>query len=215
MKVWFGPFTLNNGTRQLTRGDDPLHLSPKAFDLLASLVAARPDVVSKADLQQRLWPDTFVAEANLSNLVAEIRHVLEDSSSQPRYVRTVHRFGYAFCAGASTAPPPAPDSQRCWIEWGALRFSLPPGEYVVGRDPDAAIRMDAATVSRRHARIVVDRDGARLEDLGSKNGTFHRDRRVVEPVTLRSGDAIRIGSQRATFQMRAGDSTETHVEPGR
>ena len=69
MKIQFGPFLLDLETRQLTQEGSVIHLAPKAFELLVTLVLERPKVLSKAVLQQRLWPDTFVAEANLSNLV--------------------------------------------------------------------------------------------------------------------------------------------------
>jgi hypothetical protein len=213
MTICFGPFSLNFDTRQLAHGDTIVHLSTKAFDLLTMLIRDRPNVVSKIVLQQRLWPDTFVAEANLSNLVVEIRQALDDSSREPKYIRTVHRVGYAFC-GEALAPRWA-GAPQCWIEWGTQRFPLHAGEYVIGRDPDAAIRIDASTVSRRHARILVDGTGAILEDFGSKNGTFHGDARVTAPVSLADGDGIRIGSQLLTFRSRTGDSTETQVDPTR
>ena len=212
MALRFGPFTLNPETRELMRGAEPCHLSTKAFDLLAALVRERPNVLTKATLQQRLWPDTFVAEANLSNLIAEIRQALDDSSRKPRYIRTVHRIGYAFCgdarAGAGPAGPPA-----CWIEWGNQRFPLCSGEHVIGRDPDVAIRIDAPTVSRRHARILVMTQGVVLEDFGSKNGTFRGDSRLSAPITLADGDHIRIGSQLIRFFATGGASTETHAGP--
>ena len=69
---------------------------PKAFDLLSILVADRPKAISKSDLQERLWPATFVVEKNLANLVSEIRDALGDDLSRLRFIRTVHRFGYAF-----------------------------------------------------------------------------------------------------------------------
>ena len=56
-------------------------LSPKAFDLLSILVADRPKAISKSDLQERLWPATFVVEKNLANLVGEIRDALGDDPS--------------------------------------------------------------------------------------------------------------------------------------
>ena len=68
MQIRFGGFVLDFDTRQLTQDGREVHLAPKAFELLAALVLDRPKVLSKADLQERLWPDTFVAEANLSNL---------------------------------------------------------------------------------------------------------------------------------------------------
>jgi DNA-binding winged helix-turn-helix (wHTH) protein len=208
--ICFGPFELNLQTRQLARDGQELHLSTKAFDLLAALVAERPNVISKAVLQQRLWPETFVAEANLSNLIAEIRQALDDSSREPLYIRTVLRIGYAFCA--ETTVPRAAPAAPCWIEWGQHRFPLDAGEHVIGRDPDVSIRIDASTVSRRHARIVVGVAGAVLEDFGSKNGTFHGGVKVASPVALADGDSIRIGSQVLTFRARSADSTETQVE---
>ena len=48
-------------------------------------------------MQNRLWPSTFVVEKNLTNLVSEVRAALDDDPAHPRFVRTVHRFGYAFC----------------------------------------------------------------------------------------------------------------------
>jgi DNA-binding winged helix-turn-helix (wHTH) protein len=213
LTICFGPFTFSLERRELIRGDEVRHLSTKAFDLLAALVAERPTVVSKAALQQRLWPETFVAEANLSNLIAEIRQALDDSSREPRYIRTVHRIGYAFSADAEVTAGPAFSAPLCWVEWGTQRIPLAAGEHVIGRDPDVAIRIDASTVSRRHARIVVSAERAVLEDFASKNGTFHGAARVSMPVTLADGDDIRIGSQLITFHAVGSTSTETHVEP--
>jgi DNA-binding winged helix-turn-helix (wHTH) protein len=64
----FGPFTLDAETRQLLRGSHAIHLSPKAFQLLSALVEARPRALSKAALHERVWPDTFVSDANLAIL---------------------------------------------------------------------------------------------------------------------------------------------------
>lgn len=223
MQIRFGPFTLDLDTRQLIRTDsaaavlgrgEEVHLSPKAFDLLAALALERPNVVSKKKIHERLWPQTFVAEANLSNLVAEIRDALGERARTPRYIRTVHGFGYAFFAEATnvrTDRGAGSESPACWIEWGTRRFPLSPGEHVIGRDPDVDIRLDAATVSRRHARLVVSADGATLEDLGSKNGTFRGGQPVTAPVSLVTGDSIGIGSVMVTFRAGGGDTTETHV----
>ena len=71
-------------------------LSPKAFDLLNILVSERPKAMSKNDLQERLWPATFVVEKNLANLVSEIRDAIGDDPGNPRFIRTIRRFGYAF-----------------------------------------------------------------------------------------------------------------------
>jgi predicted ATPase/DNA-binding winged helix-turn-helix (wHTH) protein len=106
MPIRFGNFTLNADTRQLCKNGVGVHTSPKAFDLLATLLDARPNVLTKAMLIEQLWPATFVVEANLSNLIAEIRQALGDDPHQPQFVRTVHRFGYAFCGVATDEVAP-------------------------------------------------------------------------------------------------------------
>lgn len=213
MRVQFSPFTLDFDTRLLTRDYSDIHLSPKAFELLAALVLARPKVLSKAELQRHLWPDTFVAEANLSNLVAEIRRALGDNGPAPKWIRTAHRVGYAFCGNASVSVGTTDTGfgeSNYWVEWGDSHLPLAIGEHVIGRDPDADIRLDASTVSRRHAKLVVTREGATLEDFGSKNGTRRDGERVVSPVRLVDGDAIYIGSLLITFHVRPSvGSTET------
>ena len=182
----------------------------------------RPKVLSKAVLQERLWPETFVAEANLSNLVAEVREALEDEPRSPRFVRTVHGFGYAFCGdvvvatAAARRGAPAAAQPSCWLEWDGRRLPLSVGEHVIGRDADVEVRLDASTVSRRHARLVVTAVGTVLEDFDSKNGTFRGADRVTSPIQLADGDAIRIGSLLVIFRMRAPfGSTETHAETAR
>src|SRR5262245_63987867 len=122
MRVRFGPFVLDPDTRELLRGDAPVALSPKAFDLLTILVAGRPKALSKSQLQERLWPATFVVEKNLANLVSEIRDAIGDDPSNPRFIRTVHRFGYAFRetarrgeGGSSESRPSAVSVRLKWM----------------------------------------------------------------------------------------------------
>jgi len=213
MRITFGAFVLDGDSRQLTRAGREIHLTPKAFEVLVALAEARPNVLSKVELQQRLWPETFVAEANLSNLVAEVREALEDVARSPMFIRTAHGFGYAFCGVAAdvkrglrseTAGP------ACWLEWGGHRFPLALGENVIGRDADLEVRLEGTTVSRRHARLMVTALGTVLEDIGSKNGTFRGEDRVTGPVPLMDGDVIHIGSLRTTFRVRGrAASTET------
>jgi len=219
VRIRFGPFALDLDTRQLIEDKREIHLTPKAFDLLTMLVLDRPKVLSKAALQNHLWPVTFVAEANLSNLVAEIREALRDHAHAPTFIRTAHGFGYAFSGEAATLSETANsphDRPSCWLEWDRLRFPLALGEHVIGRDPDVEVRLDDATVSRRHARLVVTIEGTVLEDFGSKNGTFRGGERVTAPVRLADGDAIRIGSLLVTFRARSlmmSTDTQTQIGP--
>src|SRR5690242_108899 len=98
MPARFGEFMFDADLRRLYGRSGEIHLSPKAFDLLTLLVENRSRVVPKGELQRRLWPDTFVVDTNLASLVAEIREALDDDAKEPRFIRTAHRIGYAFCA---------------------------------------------------------------------------------------------------------------------
>ena len=212
MQVRFSDFVLDTDTRELLRGSRTVHLSPKAFQLLETLVAARPAALSKEILYQRLWPDTFVVEANLSNLVGEVRAALGDNSRRPRFVRTVHRFGYAF-RDASTPEGSGENAVRpalYRLVWSAGRATFGAGEHVLGRDPGAELCLESSSVSRRHARIRIFDNEPVLEDLGSKNGTFVNGERAVSAVRLNDRDVIGIGSFRLKFRILVPQpSTET------
>jgi DNA-binding winged helix-turn-helix (wHTH) protein len=208
--VRFGPFTLDTDTRQLFRDPDhrTVHLSPKVYELLCVLVAHRPKVLAKTDLHERLWPSTFVSDATLASLVAELREALEDRSREARYIRTVHGFGYAFAATAHEARARAADAMpRHWIMWNGHEQPLNEGTHLIGRDADVGIRLASPTVSRRHARIVVAGDTATLEDLSSKNGTQVGGTAITAATPLADGDQIRIGAFTLTFRITAGDGS--------
>jgi len=104
MRLLFGDCTFDSDARTLRRGSDDGHLTGKAFQLLELLLHARPNPIAKSELFARLWPDTFVSEANLASLVKEIRDAIGDDARAPRFVRTVHRFGYAFSGPVTEVP---------------------------------------------------------------------------------------------------------------
>jgi DNA-binding winged helix-turn-helix (wHTH) protein len=215
--VPFGPFVLDLETRELRRGSEFVSLSPKAYQLLEVLVVNRPKALSKSTLQEQLWPDTFVLDKNLVNLVAEIREALGDNAARPQFVRTVPKFGYAFRHPASPASAGAlmsPGSARFRLAWPGGRAALTDGDYVLGRDPDLELFLDAHDVSRRHARITIVGNDASIEDLESKNGTFVSDRRVNSSTSLVDGASIRIGSVRLTFtKVQNRGSTQSELGP--
>jgi hypothetical protein len=179
-------------------------LSPKAFELLEFLLDRRPEVVAKTEILERLWSETFVSDASLHNLVAEIRAALGDAPRAARYIRTVPRYGYAFHGDAR--PAPAVDVSRPTRQGPRLvskrgEWVLSDGSNVVGRDRDCAVRVDSAALSRRHARIVVTRAETTIEDLGSKNGTEVNGERITRPVTLEDSDQIQVGSLTMTYRI--------------
>jgi DNA-binding winged helix-turn-helix (wHTH) protein len=212
MRVVFGECEFDSGQRVLLRHGSAVPLSPKAFQLLELLLDRRPEAVAKAELLERLWPETFVSDAGLHNLVAEIRAALGDAPRAARYIRTVPRYGYAFHGDAQPAPAAAiprstPAGPRLISSRG--EWLLSEGPNVVGRGPDCAVRIDSVTLSRRHAQIVVTNGEATVEDLGSKNGTHVNGQPVVERVALRDGDEIEVGS--ATMTYRLMDSTPSTI----
>ena len=196
MRVRFGPFILDAETRQLLRNGSEVHVSPKAFALLCTLIEQRPKVVEKAELLERIWPGTFVVDANLNVLVGEIRRAVDDNAREPKYVRTVHGVGYAFCGDAHDAEPSLHAAAPCWLISKEKTFRLAEGANTIGRDPSCAVWLDSPSVSRRHARIVVESPLKRvvLEDLESTNGCLVRGEAVHRPVELSDGDPITIGS---------------------
>ena len=217
MRVRFSPYVLDLESRQLLRGDDVVHLSPKAFDLLSILVSNRPKAFSKSDLLERLWPGTFVVEKNLANLVSEIRDAIGDDPANPRFIRTVHRFGYAFRETVPRRETGGIASRggevSFRLKWMNGRVTLEEGEHVIGRDPDVEIFLNSAGVSRRHARIGISTGQATIEDLGSKNGTFVGDERVEGTRSLGDGDVIGVGSVKLTLRIfQTPNSTKTERE---
>ena len=204
MRLELGSVTLDTDRHQVLRGVEPAHLSKKAYQLLELLVENRPRAMSKDEIQRELWPDTFVSDTSLTTLVNEIRTLLEETAREPRFIRTVHGFGYAFEGIASPAP-----SSGCRLVRGDHELLLEEGENVLGRDPGTRGSIPDASISRRHARITIRDGDATLEDLRSKNGTFLGEERVTSPVALSDGDAIRLGLVHLTFRAAPGSLSTT------
>lgn len=195
MRLHCGDRLLDFGTREVLRGAERVPISPKAFALLELLVERRPNAVSKGEIHRTLWPDSFVVDGNLANLVTELRDALGDDSRT--IIRTVQRFGYAFSGDAESDA----DTRHAGgadvvfkLLWGDREILLEDGENILGREREAVAWIDVHSVSRRHARIVVSGDQATLEDLGSKNGTFLQGLAVKAPSVLNDGAQVRIGT---------------------
>jgi DNA-binding winged helix-turn-helix (wHTH) protein len=209
LRFSFDAWTLDADRRQLLHGGDPVSLSPKAFDLLRLLAEHHERAFSKAELHQHLWPDTFVSDGSLTILVAEIRQVLKDDADQPRFIRTVRRFGYGFCASVvrADALQTFVESRSAWVIWGNRSIAVAEGETILGRALEAAIRFDVPGVSRRHARINVEGANVTVEDLGSQNGTFVRGEKISGRAALVDGDELRLGPVSILIRLVSPDSS--------
>jgi DNA-binding winged helix-turn-helix (wHTH) protein len=217
VKLQFADFVIDSDSRLLTRAQQPVHLSRKAFDALLLLLERRPNAVSKEELHERLWPGTFVVDANLSVTMAEVRRALGDDPQEPRFIRTVHRVGYAFFSEAHdvAGSRPAVTQPRAWLVWNERVLRLDEGENVVGREPSCPVWLDESGVSRRHARLSLEGAGATVEDLGSKNGTWLNDSRLDGPAALRDGDRLQFGPVSLEFRTSTASSATKTVRLAR
>ena len=147
---------------------------PKLLALLEVLLDAAPRAVTKSEIHKVLWPDTFVADATLTSLVAHLRTAIGDDGRTPRLLRTIHGYGYAFAADVVRAQPvpEVTDTRSFRIIMGDREIALARGMHLLGRSHDVAVFVDDPGVSRHHSRVTIDADGATLADLGSKNGTI-------------------------------------------
>ena len=179
----FDQFTVDPRTRQLLHAGKEVHLSPKAFDLLVILIENRARAMSRTVLHEQLWPSTFVVDTNLASRIAEIRRALSDTSDDPLYIRTMHRFGYWFVGSvrkdASAAPAGREAHSHCWLIWELRQVKLAEGENLLGRAPEADVWIDVPGVSRHHAHharaSARDDRGSGEQERDVRQGRTHHD----------------------------------------
>jgi TolB-like protein/DNA-binding winged helix-turn-helix (wHTH) protein/Tfp pilus assembly protein PilF len=99
----FGQFVLDQGRRTLSRADSPVSLTPKAFDVLLFLAQNPNRLVTKEELLQAVWGDTFVEEGNLTQYISHLRKALGDNAEDTRMIVTIARKGYQFTVGVTVA----------------------------------------------------------------------------------------------------------------
>ena len=213
MRYLFANCLLDTKSREFRRGNAQVHLSPKAHELLHLLIAQRPRVVSKAELMEALWPDTFVVEGNLPVIVAELRAAIGSRPSvAAAVIKTHHGIGYSFAApvlAAKSTLLPDQDGTGALLKIGRRRIELSPGENEIGRDPECDVHINDASVSRGHARITLAAAVATLVDHGSKNGTKVNGKRIEAPVELQDGDELTFGQVSAQYQSERRNSDST------
>jgi pSer/pThr/pTyr-binding forkhead associated (FHA) protein len=100
------------------------------------------------------------------------------------------------------------------LVWGRREISLDPGDNLIGRDRDAVVWIDDESVSRRHARISIGNEGASIEDLGSKNGTYLAGKKIRAPTRLTNRDVVKVGPATLTLRVlkRTGSTRSTMKE---
>ncbi len=211
MRYYFGRCRVDTLSREVTLDGEATHLSPKAFELLRLLIDARPRVVPKAELMNALWPDSFVEEANLPVLISDVRTAIGDTKAG--LIKTHRGVGYGFAAEVtethSAGDRVQPNQQVLVLVLQDRRVVLSAGINIVGRDRQAEVHVNDASVSRRHARVIIDGDSARVEDLQSKNGTWVRGVLATQPTALTDGDVVTFGGIDARFGVETSDDPVT------
>ena len=214
MRVGFGECIFDRASRELTRGGAVVHAGPKLLGLLELLLDARPRALTKGEIHHALWGATFVSDATLTSLVAELRAAIGDEARSPRFIRTIHGYGYAFFGDATVEALHPPHDRGAVAPYrlilGDREIALAAGDHVLGRSGDATILVDDAGVSRHHARITIRAHSATLLDLGSKNGTIVDGSAIRGPVELTDGAVIVLGATALKFRIVGSlGSTET------
>jgi len=205
-----GSFTVGDwlvvpNLNRLSRGDESVQIELKLMEALVHLAGRQGELVSKRELIDAVWQVEVISDGTLTRAVALLRKALGDDARNPRFIETIPKRGYRFIAPVELLEATPSVSLRFKLETPDGEIALAEGENLIGRDPDARIRIDIGGVSRRHARIVVDGADVTLEDLGSKNGTYLRGRHVHKPARLAHGDEIRIGHKVARFRFVVDD----------
>jgi DNA-binding winged helix-turn-helix (wHTH) protein len=212
-----GRWQVDPAACELHDGETVVRLRPKVMDLLAVFARNPSEVLSKHCLLDLVWSDVTVGDASLTVAVGELRDALGDDPERPEFIETIPRRGYRLIAPVSSldADCVRPGGSRFWLTGAGIELVLRQGENLVGRAPEAHIRIESPKVSRNHARITVDGDTAVVEDLGSKNGTFVGDSRIEGPTPLAHGDHLRLGQLAAVLSIMVADHGSTITELSR
>jgi len=144
--ILFAPFRLDLRNQCLWRDERVITLTPKAYAVLLCLLKHHHQLVTKEELLNAVWPETYVTDAALKVCIGELRKALGDDARQPRFIATSHRRGYRFIGpiteeraaarqNASSAPTSLTTSGRFLAP---LRLRLSPPEGLVGREASLA-----------------------------------------------------------------------------
>jgi len=207
-KVEFGPFRLDAAKRVLWRDGRVVPLPPKALDLLVALVEQRGDVVTKDELLKRVWPDTFVEEANLSVNVSALRKALGDGPGGRPYIETLSRRGYRFAALEAPAAGELPT--LAVLPFIALGRGGQDDAYLGAGLADALITRLGGT-----GRVAVRPTSAVLKHAGRDPREVGRELQVdavLEGKIQRRGSRLRVTVQLLPLSSLAAAWAETFDE---
>jgi len=178
--VRFGTFEVDLQTGELRKGGVKLKLTGQPFQVLTILLERPGEVVTREELQKRLWPDTFVdVDHNLNTAINKIREVLGDSAESPRFVETLPRRGYRFVAPVErtqTAEVPGgsgvrQEARMPWVRRTSILFVVLVLLAAVGFFIYRGLQSPASLAQRTLTRLTFD-DGLQIGATWSPDGRF-------------------------------------------
>ena len=178
----FGKFRCDPREHLLLCGDKPVSLSPKSFEILVALIQSNGRLLTKEELMQQVWPDSFVEEANLTVNISALRRVLGETQGGQQYIETVPKRGYRFVAPVTEHRDddnPLPSGQTSDVQQGDAPLRVPPAPTVpvlFRRWPLVAtglllvaILVSAVLIFRRPVKLSV-KDKVVLADFTNTTG---------------------------------------------
>jgi TolB-like protein len=198
----FGEFELDLDRYELRRGGDVVKAEPRVLEVLHYLIERRDRVVPKEELHDGLWPDVHVSESALTTAIRDARRVLEDSPSDPRWIRTVYGRGFRFVGDVNlaavshpAAASPAAARETAKKSIAVLPFTdLSPGKDQAHFCDGLAEELINALTRIRDLRVLSravafdHRTDDDLRALGQKLGVDH----ILRGSVRKDGDRVRI-----------------------
>ncbi len=183
----FGPYRLDAARRVVWKGEELLPIPPKATEILAALAERAGELLTKDELMGRVWPGTFVEEANLSVNVSALRKALGKQPDGQPYIQTLHRRGYRFLGKTKPAAERPP-----------VLAVLPFASLSAADEPGLGTSMADAVITRlaRTGRVVLRSTSAVLKYAGARDpiqaGRELAADAVLDGALQRHGDRLRL-----------------------
>ena len=193
----FGPFRLEPAERRLLREGTPIVLTAKVLDLLIALVERAGHLVSKEELLSRVWPDSFVEEANLSVNISALRRAIGDvHQDSGKYIETIPRVGYRFVAPVREAAAGEPDIHSIAVLPLANLSADPAAQEYFTDGLTEELITELAKISR--LRVISRSSVMHFKETRKTVPKIARELNVdalVEGAVSRDGNRVRISAQ--------------------
>ena len=189
----FGPYRVDTVGRSLECRGEVIALPPKAVEVLAELVKRPGEVIGKKELMEAIWPETFVEEANLNQMVFLLRRALE-SSNGSEYITTVPRRGYRFSGTVRTVEIPCRIDSIAVLPLANLSSDSSQEYFADGITEALITELSKIGSLRVVSRTSVMRYKGKTEPVGQIARAL-RVRGILEGSVVKSGDRLRITVQ--------------------